>query len=141
MALFTRKKTNTEEKSAEKKAAKPRAKKASVKKEVAVVDASPSANVRTEGRLLILRPHITEKATMLSEAEKHVYTFEVARNANKIEIKKAIKTLYNVTPIQIRIVNRASRHEQNGRTRRMVRHPGHKKAYVTLKKGEQISFI
>lgn len=142
MALFTRKKTNTEEKKTEKKVAKPRAKTAA-KKDVAVVakDGVSKVNVRAEGKAVIIRPHITEKATMLSEAEQHVYTFEVARDANKIEVKKAIKALYKVTPIAVRIVNRASRHEQNGRTRRMIRHPGQKKAYVTLKKGDQISFV
>lgn len=144
MALFNRKKTEDVEVKAEKKAAKPRAKAAAKKtKEVAVVEkpASTVQDMRLIGKNPIIRPHITEKATALSES--HVYTFEVTRDANKIEIKKAIKTLYKVTPVSVRIVNKAPRHEvmARGRNRRPVRRPGQKKAYVTLKKGEQISFV
>jgi large subunit ribosomal protein L23 len=124
---------------AKKTAAKPREQKAVDAPEAPTV-ASGTKAIRSE-KIIVLHPHITEKATTM--AEEHVYTFVVGRNANKIEIKKAIKQLYKVTPIAIRIVNKAPRMERmaRGRNRRPFRRPGMKKAYVTLKKGEQISFV
>lgn len=85
----------------------------------------------------IVRPHITEKAAIL--AEKGTYVFEVAKNTNKIEIAKAIKALYNVTPVRVNIVNLPA-------TRVFVRgkngvKAGVRKALVTLKKGETIEIV
>lgn len=99
---------------------------------------------KTEGTTLlgervnaIVRPHITEKAAIL--AEKGTYVFEVAKNTNKIEIAKAIKALYNVTPVRVNIVNLPA-------TRVFVRgkngvKSGVRKALVTLKKGETIEIV
>ena len=85
----------------------------------------------------IVRPHITEKAAVL--AEKNTYVFEVAKTTNKIEIAKAIKALYNVTPIRVNIINLPD-------TRVFVRgkngvKSGMRKALVTLKKGETIEIV
>ncbi|MCK9344750.1 MAG: 50S ribosomal protein L23 [Candidatus Pacebacteria bacterium] len=85
----------------------------------------------------IVRPHITEKAAIL--AEKGTYVFEVAKNTNKIEIAKAIKALYNVTPVRVNIVNLPA-------TRVFVRgkngvKSGVRKALVTLKSGDKIEIV
>ena len=85
----------------------------------------------------IVRPHVTEKAAVL--AEKGTYVFEVSRDTNKIEIKKAIATLYGVTPVRVNIINLP-------RTRVFLRgkdgvKSGVRKALVTLAKGDKIELI
>jgi large subunit ribosomal protein L23 len=52
---------------------------------------------------IIIRPLITEKNTRLNEAGK--YVFEVVRDTNKIEIKKAIEEVFGVTVQDVNIVN------------------------------------
>jgi len=86
---------------------------------------------------VIVRPRITEKASML--AEKNVYAFEVARNANKRSVTEAIRELYNVTPVEVRIVAIPSK-KIIVRGKEGVK-KGSKKAYVVLKSGETIEFV
>ena len=82
----------------------------------------------------VLGPRITEKAAYATE--KNVYVFNVAMDANKIQIKQAIKDAYKVMPVKVAIVVTKPR----GVVFRGV--PGaqsaFKKAYVTLKKGDTI---
>ncbi len=77
---------------------------------------------------IIIRPIITEK-TMTGNAMK-MYTFEVAKNANKIEIKKAVEELFGVKVARVNTLN------VKGHLRRQGRYQGYtsdwKKAYVTL---------
>ena len=77
---------------------------------------------------IIIRPIITEK-TMTGNAMK-MYTFEVAKNANKIEIKKAVEELFGVRVAKVNTLN------VKGHLRRQGRYQGYtsdwKKAYVTL---------
>lgn len=84
---------------------------------------------------IVRNPRITEKATVLSEAQ-NAYSFDVAPNANKNLIARAIKTIYNVIPEKIRTINVASKTRfVRGRTGSV---PGGKKAIVYLKKGDKI---
>jgi large subunit ribosomal protein L23 len=84
---------------------------------------------------IILRPVITEKSTMLKEKNKEV-CFEVARRANKSEIKKAVEKLFKVKVESVRTQNKT------GKLRRVGRNQGRtgdwKKAYVKLKEGEKM---
>jgi len=101
------------------------------------VKAKKTENVLGERVNAIVRPHITEKAAIL--AEKGTYVFEVAKSTNKIEIAKAIKALYNVTPVRVNIINLPN-------TRVFVRgkngvKSGLRKALVTLKKGDKIEIV
>jgi len=86
---------------------------------------------------LIKGPRITEKAAMF--ADKGMYTFNVMPSANKIEIKKAMKLLYNVNPVKVAIIQVA---EKNVfiRGKKGVKQGG-KKAVVYLKKGDKIEFV
>jgi len=86
---------------------------------------------------ILRRIRITEKATMLSENK--VYTFEVQKRANKPEIIKAIKEIYNVEPIKVNIVNLPSKRVMS-RGKRGVK-SGVKKAMVYLKEGDSIEFV
>jgi large subunit ribosomal protein L23 len=88
---------------------------------------------------VIRRPiALTEKATVLREKCNQVI-FEVARDANKVEIKEAVQKLFNVhvTAINTMIVR--------GKDRRMgrgyARTQNWKKAIVTLKAGDMIDFF
>lgn len=83
---------------------------------------------------VINKPRITEKAAVASE--KGVYTFEVHSSATKASVSKAVKEIYNVTPIKVNIVrNKAKVVFVKGKvgTKRSL-----KKAYVFLKKGDKI---
>jgi len=86
---------------------------------------------------MILRPRVTEKATM--SAEGGVYVFEVSKDSNKNKIAKAIAVMYKVSPIKVRVVNLPAKSvfiRGKWGTKTAV-----KKAYVYLKKGEKIEII
>jgi large subunit ribosomal protein L23 len=87
---------------------------------------------------LIRRPIIlTEKSNRLRE--KNQVIFEVASDANKIQIKDAIQKLFKVTVVDVNTMN------YRGKERRMGRGYGKlqnwKKAIITLKEGDQIQFF
>lgn len=90
---------------------------------------------------ILLRPIVTEKMTELES--KHQYAFEVERNANKIEIQKAIEKKFNVTVLSVRTINYKGK--QKTQMTRRGRFTGKtsqwKKAIVTLKEGDKIEFF
>ncbi|MCS7064622.1 MAG: 50S ribosomal protein L23 [Methylacidiphilales bacterium] len=88
---------------------------------------------------IIRRPRITEKGTAAAKASNS-YVFEVDRSANKLEIKKAIKALFNkdVERVNIVVVKGKTKRTRNGLIRQT---PKFKKAYVKLKEGQTIEFI
>ena len=83
---------------------------------------------------VILAPHITEKATVLSEQNKVV--FKVAKDASKDEIATAVETLFNVTVTKVNTIL------VEGKQKRFRGIPGRradiKKAIVTLAEGQSI---
>lgn len=86
---------------------------------------------------VILRPRITEKATVLAE-KSSVYVFEVDKNATKPLIQKSIISIYNVVPKKITTVSvPAKKVFIRGK---VGTKSGMKKAYVYLKKGDKIEF-
>lgn len=90
---------------------------------------------------IILKPIISEKATSDSELNNR-YSFVVDKKSNKIEIKKAVETYYQVNVIKVRTMNygpvRKTKYTktgiQNGKSNLV------KKAIVQLEEGEQIDF-
>ena len=89
---------------------------------------------------IIERPLITERATLLSSAkEDPQYVFRVARTANKIEIRRAVESMFNVK------VDKVNTMIVKGKERRRGRNVGHqanwKKAFVTLKEGQKIEVL
>ena len=88
-------------------------------------------------KLLIKYPHISERATQA--APRGVYTFVVDKRATKPEIKKALKEAYNVTAVDVRIINVKSKVR---RLRRSVgTKPGYKKAIVQLAQGQKLDIL
>jgi len=87
---------------------------------------------------LITRPYITEKGVDLYETQNKVM-FKIRRNVNKIELKKAIEAIFNVTVLSINTVNLKGKKKRLGRWE--GRREDWKKAIVTLKKGETIEYF
>jgi large subunit ribosomal protein L23 len=83
---------------------------------------------------ILLKPLVTEKATDLASSNK--YCFKVAKSANKITVKKAIKDVYGYMRLNINIINMSGKAVRYGRISGRTKH--WKKAIVTLKKGEKI---
>src|SRR5262249_17943029 len=104
----------------------------------------PGAGGRPPGRRgmnlidVVRGPVITEKGTMVGEAGNQV-VFRVHSDANKIEIRRAVETLFKVKVTK----GRTARHL--GKVRRVGkyigRRPNWKKAYVTLAEGNRIDFF
>ncbi|MEK9181758.1 MAG: 50S ribosomal protein L23 [Patescibacteria group bacterium] len=88
-------------------------------------------------KTIIKNPRITEKAS--NAQEQNVYTFDVFSSANKIEIKKAIFTLYKVHPVKVNVLS-IPRKTTMLKGRVGVKGGG-RKAVVYLKKGDKIEFI
>ena len=86
---------------------------------------------------VLLRPRITEKASML--AEKNTYVFEVHPKANKKEVAAAIMNAYKVTPARVHIVNLPAKKVFSRGKKGMQ--SGLKKAIVYLKHGDKIEFV
>ena len=93
-------------------------------------------------RQIILKPIITEKAEMLSE-KRNQYCFKVDKKANKLEIRKAVEKLYNVTVKDVNTMivpgKERSRFTKTGVQRGTK--ASYKKAIVTLTAGETIDFF
>lgn len=83
---------------------------------------------------VIDQPLITEKNT--SQVAEGKYTFRVAREANKIQIREAVEKIFNVQVADVNIIN--VRGKERGIGRRKGFSPNWKKAIVTLKAGQRI---
>lgn len=88
-----------------------------------------------DARSILKRPLLTEKATIAREVQNE-YMFEVDRTANKIEIKAAVESRFDVKVKQVRTISVL------GKKKRMGHFEGKradwKKAYVTLEQGNTI---
>ncbi|MBW4548049.1 MAG: 50S ribosomal protein L23 [Symplocastrum torsivum CPER-KK1] len=86
---------------------------------------------------LVLRPIVTEKATLLLEQNK--YVFEVILKATKPEIKAAIESLFDV---KVTSVNTLRPPRKKRRVGKFVGYkPQYKRAVVTLKTGDSITLF
>ncbi|MDE2311981.1 MAG: 50S ribosomal protein L23 [Patescibacteria group bacterium] len=84
--------------------------------------------------MVLWGPRVSEKSGRLTESGK--YVFNVAKSANKVEIKKAVEKAYHVNVTQVNIINNKAKARNYGRA---VGHTSpFKKAVITLKKGQKI---
>ena len=90
---------------------------------------------------ILKKPLITEKATAAGE-KLGKYGFIVDRSANKIQIKKAVEEMYNVTVEEVNTMRYAGKKKSRYTKTGFVsgRSANYKKAVVSLKKGETIDF-
>ncbi len=90
---------------------------------------------------IIIKPLVTEKMTDLTDKQNR-FGFVVRPDANKVEIKKEVEALYNVTVVDVNTMRFAGKNKKrytrsgvmNGRTN------AYKKAIVTLAEGDTIDF-
>ena len=86
---------------------------------------------------VLVGPHISEKASVLADG-KSQFVFKVAVDATKLEIKKAVESLFGVKVRRVTILN------VQGKTKRTARGLGKrndwKKAYVSLQAGQDLDF-
>lgn len=90
---------------------------------------------------IIVKPLVTEKMTSISEKSSR-YGFIVSPKANKIEIKKEIEAMYNVTVVAVNTLNYAGKNTSRYTKAGFIkgRKNAFKKAIVTLKEGDVIDF-
>ena len=105
----------------------------------AVSDNTPTVGGSEDITRVISAPRITEKATL--GTAPNVYVFNVAPDANKKQIKEAVKRAYNVEPVKVHVTKIATKNVRNQRTGTKGTKSGGKKAYVYLKEGDKISVM
>lgn len=86
---------------------------------------------------ILLKPHVSEKAAML--ADQGVYVFDVPVSANKVEIRKAVESVYRVDVSIVRTQRGAGKRVARGRI--AGQRNAWKKALVKLKKGHTINLV
>jgi large subunit ribosomal protein L23 len=86
---------------------------------------------------IIARPHVSEKSTRVADKHRQ-FVFAVARDADKPAIRQAVEKMFNV---QVESVTVANVKGKLKRTKTPGRRQDWKKAYVTLKPGQDISFV
>ncbi len=127
-SLISKLKKNDEQPQEKKEAVVPVKKTSTKKKVLPKFDASYR---------VLVRPLVSEKGALQQAQNK--YFFEVARDTNKIEIKKAIETVYGVSVLSVNVLNQRGKSVRFGRTQ--GRRKAWKKAIVTLKKGDRITTV
>ncbi len=94
--------------------------------------------MKKDPRSIIERPLITEKNHLLQDKENK-YVFEVARYANKLEIKQAIEDIFDVRVESVRTMRMLGKIKRMGRFE--GRRPNWKKAIVKLTDGDVIDLF
>ncbi len=90
---------------------------------------------------ILLEYRVTEKAANLA-ANLNQYTFEVAPNANRKEVARAVAKVFNVEVVNVNIMNKKPKLKVDRMRRgRPGTKGGHKKAIVTLKEGDSIELV
>ena len=98
-----------------------------------------SAITKTQDRLLqvILAPQITEKATYIADKHQQI-AFRVRTDATKLEIKAAVELVFKVEVEKVATINVEGKTKRAGKG--MGKRKDWKKAYVSLKPGQEINF-
>ncbi|MDY7577333.1 50S ribosomal protein L23 [Herbaspirillum sp. RTI4] len=99
-----------------------------------------NANVKySEERLMkvLLAPVISEKSTFIAEKNEQVI-FLVTKDATKLEVKAAVELLFKVEVESVQVANRIGKQKRSGRT--MGRRNHTRRAFVSLKPGQEINF-
>jgi large subunit ribosomal protein L23 len=86
---------------------------------------------------IIKEPHISEKATNLSEKDQ--YIFKIQKGANKTEVKKAVEGIYGVDVLSVNIVKIPEKKRRMGKTQGFK--TGHTKAIVKIREGQKIEIL
>ena len=90
-------------------------------------------------RDVILRPVVSEKS--YGAQDDNVYTFVVAPDATKVEVRQAVKSIFNVKVRNVNTLNRAGKRKRNRRSGGWGKRTGQKRAIVSLADGESIEIF
>jgi large subunit ribosomal protein L23 len=90
-------------------------------------------------RDIIIRPVVSEKS--YSAFDANVYTFLVAPDANKIEIKHAVESIFGVSVTNVNTLNRKGKRKRNRRTGTYGSRATTKRAVVSLAAGDRIEIF
>ena len=89
---------------------------------------------------IVRRPiALTEKSTRLRD--QNTVIFEVARDANKVQIRQAIEAIFNVRVDKVNTLNRQGKAKRNRRSWTVGHRPATKRAIVTLVEGDSIDLF
>jgi len=91
---------------------------------------------------ILVYPILTEKMLKLQDDERQ-YAFKVKKSANKIDVKKAVQSRFDVTVEKIHMINVKGKSKQMNTRRGITRgkRSDWKKAIVTLREGDSINFF
>jgi large subunit ribosomal protein L23 len=92
-----------------------------------------------EPRDVILEPVVSEKSYGL--LDEGAYTFKVHPEANKIQIRQAIESIFDVRVLKVTTANRKGKRKRNRRALTFGRRPDTKRAIVTLVEGDRIDLF
>jgi large subunit ribosomal protein L23 len=87
-----------------------------------------------DARDVIIAPVVSEKSYAL--IDRNAYTFHVHRDANKIEIRQAVESIFKVTVLDVNVIKVPAKPKRRGMS--VGTRPGWKKAVVTVAAGETI---
>jgi large subunit ribosomal protein L23 len=90
-------------------------------------------------RDIVLQPIVSEKS--YAAYDQGVYTFLVAPDANKIEIKQAVESIFNVKVKNVNTMNRRGKRKRNRRTGTFGNRAAQKRAVVTLAGDDKIEIF
>jgi large subunit ribosomal protein L23 len=90
-------------------------------------------------RDVILKPVVSEKS--YAQYDGNVYTFAVAADANKVEIRQAIEAIFNVKVKNVNTMNRKGKRKRDRRTGGWGQRAGQKRAIVTLAGDDRIEIF
>jgi large subunit ribosomal protein L23 len=90
-------------------------------------------------RSVIIAPVVSEKSYALLDAG--AYTFTVHPRANKIEIRQAVETIFDVRVAKVTTANRKGKRKRNRRALTYGKRPDTKRAVVTLVAGDRIDLF
>jgi large subunit ribosomal protein L23 len=90
-------------------------------------------------RSVVIRPIVSEKS--YEQYDENVYTFVVAPDANKIEIKHAVEAIFNVKVKNVNTLNRSGKRKRNRRTGTFGVRAAQKRAIVTLAGDDRIEIF
>jgi large subunit ribosomal protein L23 len=90
-------------------------------------------------RDIIIRPVVSEKS--YAAYDNNVYTFLVAPDANKIEIKQAVESIFGVRVTKVNTLNRSGKRKRNRRTGDWGQRAAQRRAIVSLAEGDTIDIF
>lgn len=90
-------------------------------------------------RQVIIKPIVSEKSYGL--LDQRVYTFQVHPDSNKIEIRQAIETIFDVKVARVNTLNREGKRKRNRKKMTFGKRPDTKRAFVTLAGDDRIDLF